>query len=56
LSAGYVERRACEEDGRGQLMFITDAGKAIRRKMRPVHARAIEAAIGNIFPPRKPEL
>jgi DNA-binding MarR family transcriptional regulator len=44
--AGYVERRACEEDGRGQLIFITAAGKAIRRKMWPVYARAIEAAIG----------
>jgi DNA-binding MarR family transcriptional regulator len=38
---GYVERRACEEDGRGQLIAITDEGKAIRRKMWPVYARAI---------------
>jgi DNA-binding MarR family transcriptional regulator len=44
--AGYVERRACEEDGRGQLIAITDKGKVIRRKMWPVYARAIEAAIG----------
>jgi len=44
--AGYVERRACEEDGRGQLIAITSAGKAIRRKMWPVYARAIEAALG----------
>lgn len=44
--AGYVERRACEEDGRGQLITITNAGKAMRRKMWPVYAQAIEAAIG----------
>lgn len=44
--AGYVERRACDEDGRGQLIAITDAGKAMRRKMWPVYARAIEAAMG----------
>jgi DNA-binding MarR family transcriptional regulator len=44
--AGYVERRACEEDRRGQLIAITDKGKVIRRKMWPVYARAIEAAIG----------
>lgn len=44
--AGYVERRACEEDGRGQLIAITAAGKAIRRKMWPVYAQAIEMAIG----------
>lgn len=44
--AGYVERHACEEDRRGQLIAITDRGKAIRRKMWPVYARAIEAAVG----------
>ena len=44
--AGYVECRACEEDGRGQLITITNAGKAIRRKMWPVYERAVEAAIG----------
>lgn len=44
--AGYVERQACENDGRGQLIAITDRGKAIRRKMWPVYARAIEAAVG----------
>ena len=44
--AGYVERKACEDDGRGQLIVITDTGKAVRRKMWPVYAKAIEAAIG----------
>lgn len=44
--AGYVERRACEEDGRGQLIATTERGRAIRRKMWPVYARAIETAVG----------
>jgi DNA-binding MarR family transcriptional regulator len=44
--AGYVARQPCEEDGRGQLIVITDAGKATRRKMWPVYARAINAALG----------
>lgn len=44
--AGYVQRRACEDDGRGQLLTITPAGKALRRRMWPVYAKAIEAAIG----------
>ncbi len=44
--AGYVERRACEKDGRGQLIAITAAGRAIRRKMWPVYAQAIETAVG----------
>jgi DNA-binding MarR family transcriptional regulator len=43
---GYVERRACEEDGRGHLIVITADGKAMRRKMWPVYAQAIENAIG----------
>lgn len=44
--AGYVERRPCEDDGRGQLIVITDNGKAMRRKMWPVYARAIDSAMG----------
>lgn len=44
--AGYVERLVCADDGRGQLIAITDAGRAIRRKMWPVYARAVEAALG----------
>ena len=45
--AGYVERKPCKDDGRGQLIVITDEGKALRRKMWPVYAQAIEAAIGH---------
>ena len=44
--AGLVERRACEDDGRGQLVAITEHGKAIRLKMWPVYAQAIEATVG----------
>ncbi|MBY0319115.1 MAG: MarR family winged helix-turn-helix transcriptional regulator [Reyranella sp.] len=45
-TAGYVERRPCADDGRGHLIAITDAGRAMRRRMWPVYARAIEAAVG----------
>jgi DNA-binding MarR family transcriptional regulator len=44
--AGYVERRACEEDGRGQVVVITEAGKALRRKMWRVYGPAIQSAVG----------
>jgi DNA-binding MarR family transcriptional regulator len=44
--AGYVERRPCAEDGRGQVVVITTAGKALRRRMWPVYAAAIEDALG----------
>jgi DNA-binding MarR family transcriptional regulator len=44
--AGYVERRTCEDDGRGQVIVITAAGKDIRRRMWPVYALAIQRSIG----------
>lgn len=45
-AAGYVERRPCADDGRGYLIAITEAGRALRRRMWPVYARAMEAAVG----------
>lgn len=45
-AAGHVERIACEDDGRGHLIAVTASGRAIRRRMWPVYARAIEQAIG----------
>jgi DNA-binding MarR family transcriptional regulator len=42
----YVARTASEEDGRGQVLTITKAGRALRRKIWPVYAAAIEAAAG----------
>jgi DNA-binding MarR family transcriptional regulator len=45
--AGYVKRRACEDDGRGQVVAITAAGKSIRRRMWPIYARAIQSFLGD---------
>jgi len=44
--AGYLERQVCAEDGRGQIVAITTAGKAMRRRMWPVYAAAIQDAFG----------
>jgi DNA-binding MarR family transcriptional regulator len=44
---GYIERRACEDDGRGQVLAITRAGKELRRRMWVVYRVAIQAAFGN---------
>ncbi|HLP68311.1 MAG TPA: MarR family winged helix-turn-helix transcriptional regulator [Rhizobium sp.] len=44
--AGYIARRHCEEDGRGQIITITDAGKVARREIWAVYSNAIEAAVG----------
>lgn len=46
VAAGYLARRPCADDGRGHLIAITEAGRAMRRRMWPVYARAIEAAVG----------
>jgi DNA-binding MarR family transcriptional regulator len=45
-AAGLVERRPCDDDGRGHRVAVTEAGRAMRRRMWPVYARAIEQAVG----------
>jgi DNA-binding MarR family transcriptional regulator len=44
--AGYVSRQICKDDGRGQVLVITAAGRAMRRRMWSVYGPAIQAAIG----------
>jgi DNA-binding MarR family transcriptional regulator len=44
---GYVAREACEDDGRGQLIVITPEGQALRKRMWPIYAGAIETAVGS---------
>lgn len=38
---GYLERRPCEEDGRGQKLFITKEGRQLLRKMWLVYQTAL---------------
>ena len=45
VAAGYLERHACEDDGRGHMVTITEAGKDLRRRMWPVYAAAIDRSI-----------
>ena len=44
--AGYVARRACADDRRGQLIVICPAGRDMRQNMWPAYAAAIQAALG----------
>jgi DNA-binding MarR family transcriptional regulator len=46
-TAGAIERGTCKEDARGQLVSLTAAGKALRERMWPVYASAIQQAIGD---------
>jgi len=43
---GHVARTASVDDGRGQVLAITREGRALRRRIWPVYAAAIEAAVG----------
>jgi DNA-binding MarR family transcriptional regulator len=45
-AAGAVERATCKEDGRGQLVRISSSGQALRRRMWPIYASAIQQALG----------
>jgi DNA-binding MarR family transcriptional regulator len=46
VTAGLVERRVCPVDGRGQYVAITNAGRALQKKMWESYAAAIERHVG----------
>ena len=41
IASGYVERQPCAEDGRGHVLVITPAGRAVAKRMWPVYRAAI---------------
>jgi DNA-binding MarR family transcriptional regulator len=45
-AAGLVVRGSCPDDRRGQLVALTDAGRAMRQRMWPVYAAAVQEAVG----------
>jgi DNA-binding MarR family transcriptional regulator len=47
---GLVQRRECPEDGRGQLVHITEAGLEMRKTMWVVYGPAIQAALAPLTP------
>jgi DNA-binding MarR family transcriptional regulator len=53
--AGYIERLACENDGRGHVIVITALGKDIRRRMWPVYGAAIHSSLGNCLSRKEAE-
>ncbi len=40
--AGYIERKPCVEDGRGQILIATPKGEKLLREMWPVYRSAIQ--------------
>jgi DNA-binding MarR family transcriptional regulator len=45
-SAGYVERRPCPKDGRGQIVLITASGRELQKRMWPTYQAAIARHVG----------
>ncbi len=41
VKAGLLEREACADDGRGQVIRMTEKGRTVRRAMWPVYARVL---------------
>lgn len=46
VKAGLIERQACQDDARGQMLKITAAGRELRKRMWKVYALAIHQAVG----------
>lgn len=44
--AGYVERKTCPVDGRGQFVAITSSGRSLQKKMWEVYGAAIHRHVG----------
>ncbi len=53
--SGYVRRRPCDDDARGQVIAITAAGRDIRRRMWTVYGPAIQRALGRHLTPKQAE-
>ena len=45
-TAGYLNRRLCRDDARGQIVTITAAGRRLLRRMWVVYSAVIQASIG----------
>ena len=47
VDAGLVRREVCPTDKRGQMLFITEAGKKARKATWPHYARAMNKHLGD---------
>ena len=46
VKAGLIERRDCDDDGRGQILHISAKGQSVRQAMWPVYAHVLSEEIG----------
>jgi DNA-binding MarR family transcriptional regulator len=47
VEAGLVRKAVCPTDKRGQMLFITEAGRKQRKATWPVYARAVNKHLGD---------
>lgn len=47
VKAGYIEREDCSEDGRGQVLKLTEDGRTLLSRMWPVYRKAIAEHFAN---------
>ncbi len=45
VKAGLIERQDCDDDGRGQIVRISDKGRSVRQAMWPIYARVLSEEI-----------
>jgi len=53
--AGYVVRKPAPDDGRGNIVVITDAGRAFQKRMWPTYRAAIARHVGAKLSEREAE-
>lgn len=46
VKAGLIERQNCDDDGRGQIVLISDKGRSVRQAMWPVYGSVLSKEIG----------
>ncbi len=55
VDAGYARRQPCPEDGRGQVVYLTEKGRALTDAMWPAYRAAITAHFGDRLDARQAE-
>ncbi len=46
VKAELIERQDCDDDGRGQIVRVSDKGRSVRQAMWPVYAHVLSEEIG----------
>ena len=46
VKAELIERQDCDDDGRGQIVRVSDKGRSVRQAMWPIYAHVLSEEIG----------